>query len=144
MVTRGKSEPPNPTSESFTVAKETTVNLDVLANDNILPAAGATLTIVSGRRPRSRGVVGLNGIGANNFLTYTPNSANSFPANRDICYVVSGGGIARATGTVSILVLIAPTPSPPMMTPSRRSPTAANYPLDVLANDLILPGPIPI
>ena len=118
--------------DSFTVAKGTTVNLDVLANDNILPASGAALTIISVGAPDHGGLVGLNGIGANNSLTYTPNSANAFPLIETLTYVVSGGGIARATGTVSILVIDRANTLTANDDTFAVIANGANYPLDVL------------
>src|SRR5205823_4180643 len=91
--------------DSFTVAKGTIVTLDVLANDNILPASGAALTIVGVSTPDKGGSVSINGGAANNTLTYTPNSANTFPLTETFTYIASGGGIARATGTVSVLLI---------------------------------------
>ena len=45
VTTSGSAPKANP--DSFTVAKGTIANLDVLANDTILPATGAALTITS-------------------------------------------------------------------------------------------------
>jgi len=89
--------------DSFTVAKGTTVSLDVLANDNILPASGAALTIVSVGAPRSRRCGGTQWYRSQyNRSPTRPNSANTFPLIETLTYVVSGGGIAPRYGHVSI------------------------------------------
>jgi hypothetical protein len=127
--------------DAFTVVKGTTVNLDVLANDNILPAAGSQLTILSAPHFGDHsGTISVNGTGPGNSLTYTPGTNSNFPFKENFTYVITGGGIAVSTGTVSVLVVMTNT------LPSNQDTftviaNGANYFFDVLANDRILPGP---
>src|SRR5262249_55144039 len=92
-------------ADRFTVAKGTTVNLDVLANDTVRPASGGPLTIIGVDTADHGGLVSINGGGPNNSLTYAPNSTNVFPFTETFTYVINGGGIARATGTVSVAAI---------------------------------------
>jgi VCBS repeat-containing protein len=127
-------------ADSFTVARGTSVNLDVLANDNTLPGLGSTLTIVSVNSTNQGSSVSILGGGPNNLISYTPNPSNTFPAIENFTYVISGGGAARATGTVAVTVIDranAITANDDTFTVAASS---ANYPLDVLANDMVLPG----
>ncbi len=127
--------------DSFTVAKGTTVNLDVLANDNILPASGTVLTITGVSVPDHGGAAAISGAGPDNTVTYTPNPANSAPYTENFTYEVSGGGAAQATGTVAVTVMDRSntlTANDDTFTVLVGGGTSA---LDVLANDQILPGP---
>ncbi len=132
---------PKANPDWFTVAKGTTANLNVLANDAILPASPASLSILSLGTPNHGGVVSLNGIGPSNLVTYTPGLTNTTPYVETFTYVLSAGGTLTATGTVSVTVIDRSN----RLTANDDSFTviggSGNNSLDVLANDEILPGP---
>ncbi len=131
---------PQANPDWFTVAKGTTANLDVLANDTILPASATPLTVAALGVPDHGGAVSLNGIGPNNLITYTPNSTNTTPFTETFTYVLSAGSLPTATGMVAVTVI------------DRGNTLSANddsftviagggsTSLDVLANDQILPA----
>jgi len=125
-------------ADAFAVAKGESPVLDVLANDNIIPASGASLAITRIVAPPSANgsaVITLGGI------RYTPDPANLSDAYTEtFSYEVTGGGTARAVAQVTVLV-------------TNRAGTltirddafsvpagSQNNPLNVLANDNILPG----
>ncbi|MDB6035773.1 MAG: Outer rane adhesin like protein, partial [Verrucomicrobiales bacterium] len=91
--------------DSFTVSRGNTVNLNVLANDNIRPASGSTLTIVEVGPTSNGGVTALLGTGVNNSIAYTPNPTNSVPFIDTFSYRISGGGTIQATGMVRVTVV---------------------------------------
>jgi VCBS repeat-containing protein len=131
----------NPVTDSFIVAKGTTASLDVLANDNILPASGAALSIVSVGTTDKGGTAVVGGPGPNNLIAYTPSSTNTFPFTETFTYVVSAAGTLSATGTVVVTVIDRTN----TLTANDDNFTVitggANNVLNVLANDQILPGP---
>jgi len=127
-------------ADAFTVAKGTTNVLDLLANDNLIPATGAGISITALGAPSLGGTVSLNGVGPNNAINYTPNATNPAPAVETFSYVITSGALT-ATGMVSVTVI------------DRANVLAANNDhftviagsgnssLDVLVNDVVLPGP---
>ncbi len=124
--------------DKFTVAVGEASSLDVLANDNILPALGGSLTITRIVTPPASDSVAIVG----NRITYTQNPANPAPYVTTFVYEVSGGGTARALATATVRVV------------DRRGALGArddafsvtadsqDNPLDVLANDHLLPGAV--
>lgn len=128
-------------NDAYTVALGTTVTLQPLANDNVPPSAAGSLTILSVAAPDQGGTNFLNNGSPNNAVVYSPNpgTTNAFPYIEYFTYVLSGGGIARATGTVMVTVV------------DRRGALvvnddeftvlsgSGNTTLDVMANDKILP-----
>ena len=125
-------------ADSFTVARGTSVNLDVLANDSTIPTATG-LTITALGTPNKGGSITLNGTGANNQIHYTPADTNAYPYFETFTYQVAVGG-SVATGVVTVTVI------------DRSSTLIANDDsftalagvgasvFDVLANDQIVPG----
>ncbi len=126
-------------NDSFTVANGTTNILNPLANDVIIPASAANLTITALGTPSQGGTLTLNGTGPNNTVIYVPNATNSGSYVDQFTYTVtSGTNSASATVTVSVMsrsnALVA---NPDNFTVVAGS---ANNPLDVLANDNDLSG----
>ncbi|WP_160164644.1 Ig-like domain-containing protein [Pedosphaera parvula] len=129
----------NANADAFVVAKGTSVNLDLLANDNILPVSGAAISITSVGGTDKGGLVSLNGTGPNNLIAYTPASTNVYPYVETFSYVITSGSL-QTTGAVAVTVV------------DRNNTLAANDDnfvvvagggnniFDVLANDQILPG----
>ena len=127
-------------ADAFTVARGTTNSLDLLANDRVLPATGAAISITSLGAPDLGGTVSLNGTGPNNLVSYAPNPTNPCPFVESFSYAITSGTLV-STGVVSVTVL------------DRGNTLVANNDsftvvasggttsFDVLANDLILPGP---
>lgn len=128
-------------ADRFTVARGTSATLDLLANDNIVPAGGDVLTIVAVGSPDRGGAAVINSPGLNNAVSYTPNAnAASFPSTEMFTYTVSGGGVAVATGTVAVTVVnrlgILPVNDDVFTVIAGNSSST----LDVLANDRVVPG----
>ncbi len=126
-------------NDSFTVANGTTNVLNPLANDVILPASAANLTITALGTPSLGGTVTLNGTGPNNTVIYVPSATNSGSYVEQFTYTVtSGTNAATATVTVGVMnrsnALVANTDRFTVLAGS------ANNPLDVLANDNNLSG----
>jgi len=127
-------------ADAFTVARGTTNSLDLLANDRLLPATGATLSITSLGPPNLGGTVSLNGTGPNNLVSYAPNPANPCPFVETFNYVITSGALV-STGVVSVTVRDlgnSLTANNDYFTVIANGGTAS---FDVLANDLIFPGP---
>ncbi len=130
---------PKANADFFTVSKGTIANLDVLANDTILPASGAALTIVGFGSANNGGSVALNGTGPNNLLSYTPNASNACPFTETFVYQISSGGTIQATGTVSVTVIDRSNTLPQNDDNFVVIAGGGNNVIDVLANDQILP-----
>ncbi len=125
-------------ADAFTVARGTSVNLDVLANDSSVPAAGG-LTISALGTPDKGGIILFNGVGAGNQIHYTPTSTNTSPYIETFTYQVSAGGQV-ATGTVTVTVIDRSstlTANDDTFTALAGTGTAV---FDVIANDNIIPG----
>ena len=127
-------------ADAFTVARGTTNVFNVLANDSLIPATGANISITSLGPPNNGGTVSFNGVGPNNAINYTPNATNPTPFVETINYVITSGTLT-ATGTVSVSVINRDN----ALTANNDSFTviagSGNSSFDVLANDLIFPGP---
>jgi len=126
--------------DSFTVAKGTTNTFNLLANDVIIPASAANISITSLGVPNSGGTVTLNGSGPNNTVNYAPNPTNSGSYLEQFTYTItSGTNVATGKVTVSVMdrsnALVAKTDRFTVLAGS------AGNPLDVLANDNDLSGP---
>ena len=123
-------------ADAFTVARGESPVLDVLANDNLLPASGASLTVTRIVAPPARDRVAV----VNNRIVYTQEAAGPFPYTESFTYEVSGGGTARATATVVVQVVDRQgTLNVRDDVFSVVAGTLDNS-LDVLANDHLLPG----
>jgi|GEM_PF-626118 len=131
-------------ADAFTVAKGTTNVLNLLANDTILPATGAAMTITSLGTPNSGGMVTLNGTGPNNQVNYSPNPVATNLQVESFTYTVTSGSLT-ATGVVyvtvfdrnNVLSLAAQNDFFTVMA------NGASSTLDVLANDGNLSAPNP-
>jgi VCBS repeat-containing protein len=126
-------------ADHFAVAKGEAPALDVLANDNILPASGADLIItriVSG--PDRMGTA----VPENNRITYAPNASvnTNYPYTETFTYEVSGGGSARALAEVTIQVVNREGALHVRDDAFSIQAGSGNNDLDVLFNDSILPG----
>lgn len=130
---------PKANADSFTVAQGSTANLDVLANDAILPPTGAALTITGVGSPNNGGNVSLNGTGPNNLISYTPNPSNACPFTETFSYQISGANV-QATGIVTVTVINRTNTLPQNDDSFVVLAGGGNNVLDVLANDTILPG----
>jgi len=124
--------------DAFTVAKGQSPLLAVLANDDLIPATGAALSITRiSTAPNAGGTAVIEGSG----IRYTPAlSRPAYPYAETFAYEISGGGTARAVATVNIMVAnrentLALRPD----TVSVQAGSSDNV-LNVLANDNILPG----
>ncbi|MDB6059483.1 MAG: Outer rane adhesin like protein, partial [Verrucomicrobiales bacterium] len=125
-------------NDAFTVARGTSVNLDVLANDSTVPAT-AGLTITGLGTPNKVGTITLNGVGANNQIHYTPANTNAYPYFETFTYQVAVGG-SVATGSVTVTVIdrtSALTANDDTFTAIAGTGSSV---FDVLANDQIIPG----
>ena len=126
-------------NDAFAVAQGTTNILNPLANDVILQASAANLTITALGTPNQGGTVTLNGTGPNNTVIYAPSTTNSGSYVEQFAYTItSGTNTASAMVTVSVMnrsnSLVANTDRFTVLAGS------ANNPLDVLANDNNLSG----
>ncbi|MEI7729606.1 MAG: Ig-like domain-containing protein [Verrucomicrobiota bacterium] len=129
-------------ADRFTVAAGTATDLDVLANDNILPKSGSALTITSTSQPNLNGTLSIVGASPGNHLAYSPNPGitASFPYFETFTYTATGANGLLATGAVTIQVInrtntLVVNPDSFVV-----SSTSSNVPLDVLANDIVLPA----
>lgn len=124
--------------DRFTVAAGQSPLLNVLANDNITPASGDPLSLVSiSSAPDLGGSAVIEG----GMIRYTP-ATPVVPAayTETFSYTMSGGGTATATTMVTVLV-VDRTESLNVRADSFSVPAASSQVvLDVLANDNILPG----
>ena len=127
-------------ADSFTVAKGTTNVFNVLANDLILPASGANISITGIGTTSNGGTVSLNGTGPNNAINYSPNPSNSAP-NETFTYTITSGDLS-ATGLVTVAIIDRSRSNSPVVNNDNFTVIAgsANNPLDVLANDANLSG----
>ncbi len=126
-------------NDIFTVARGTSVPLNVLANDRFLPATVEGLSFTQLGVPDQGGSVTPNPSGDR--LIYTPNT--NFTGIETFTYEVTGGGTSTASATVLVMVLDqrnALNNNDDIFTVLEDG--GANS-LDVLANDSVLPGPGP-
>src|SRR5262249_10308065 len=110
--------------------------LDVLANDNVIPAGGASLTITRIVSQPNHDSVVL----AENQLTYVQDFAGPYPYTTTFQYEISGGGSARAIATATVRVADRRLTLPIRPDTFSVQEGSANNPFDVLSNDSILPG----
>ncbi len=126
-------------ADKFTVARGTSATLDVLSNDRIMPDDTVGLTIVSVSAPNHGGTATIDAAG--NLLAYA--AASNFVGEELFSYVITGGGTASATGSVTIAVVErANALNINEDTFAVLEDSGGNL-LDPLANDTILPGPGP-
>jgi VCBS repeat-containing protein len=128
----------NANADAFVVAKGTSVNLDLLANDDILPPSGASISITAVGATDKGGLASLNGNGPNNLVAYTPNPTNVSPYVEAFTYVISSGSL-QATGTVAVTVIDRGNTLNANDDNFVVVAGSGNNALDVLANDPILP-----
>jgi len=124
--------------DAFTVAKGQSPLLNVLANDDLVPATGAAISITRIATPPNAGG---SAVIEGNAIRYTP--AASHPSNsytETFACEISGGGTARAVAPVTVQVVNRAGTLP--LRPDTVSVAAgsSNNVLNVLANDNILPG----
>jgi len=124
--------------DNFTVAVGESPVLNVLANDNILPALGANLTITRIVTQPGQDSVVLAG----NQITYVQNSNNVAPYVTTFVYEVSGGGTARASATATVRVIERRGALNTRADAFNVASDSQNNSLDVLANDHLLPGAV--
>jgi VCBS repeat-containing protein len=125
-------------NDSFSVAKGQTVFLDVLANDNVIPADPSSLTIT---RVVAQPNQGGTAFVVNNQIQFTPASvANSYPYTETFSYEISGGGSSRATAVVTVTVINRDNTLNVRNDAFSVQAGSFNNLLDVLFNDNILPG----
>ncbi|WP_193211276.1 Ig-like domain-containing protein [Luteolibacter marinus] len=125
-------------ADSFSVATGQSPLLDVLANDNIIPATGDPLTLVTiSSAPDQGGTAAIE----NGSVRYTPDpAALVFPYTETFGYTMSGGGTATATATVTVLVVDRKN-TLNVRADTFSVPASSNQVvLNVLENDNILPG----
>ncbi|WP_269526453.1 Ig-like domain-containing protein [Coraliomargarita parva] len=89
--------------DQFRIGMDTTaIEVDVLANDNILPATGSALSILE-VSPIDTAAGLLEIINEGTALVYTPPAAD-FTGEESFSYVVSGGGANTAEAVVTFIV----------------------------------------
>jgi VCBS repeat-containing protein len=122
--------------DAYHVAKGQSPLLAVLANDNILPTPGGHLAItrIVTEPLRDRVVITSTGI------QYIQEDAGPFPYDTTFQYEVSGGGVSRAVATVRVTVVDREGTLDARADAFSLPSDTQNIPLDVLANDHILPG----
>ncbi|MGJ8649126.1 MAG: Ig-like domain-containing protein [Opitutaceae bacterium] len=116
---------------------ESSVEVDVLANDNVLPALGSDFSITAVSVGSAGGTLLING--TDDAVIYSPNNIN-FVGSETFTYDVSGGGSTSAQATVTFEVI-------DRQGNLRAAPDAffviadsTNNLLDVAANDTTLPS----
>ncbi len=87
--------------DDFTVAKGESPVLNVLSNDNVIPALGSDLTITRIVTPPDQDSVEL----ADNQITYVQSFDGSFPYDTTFEYEVSGGGTVLTIARVQVHVI---------------------------------------
>lgn len=123
----------------FSVAKGESVILNVLGNDNVLPATGATLLLSRvSVAPSQGGHAVLSG--SNILYAADPHYAGVYPYVEQFSYVASGGGSAQATGLVEILIVNREGALEVRDDAFSVEAGSLGAPLNVLLNDDILPG----
>ena len=124
-------------ADRFTVAAGESPLLDVLANDSIIPATGAPLTLGDISTP-SAGGTAVRENGAIRYTPATPVVPGSY--TETFSYSMSGGGSASAVATVSVLV-VNRTEALNVRDDSFSIPaSSSDVVLNVLENDNVLPG----
>ncbi len=121
------NEPPVARPDSFNVLPETTVQLDVLANDT--DAEGDPLGLESIFRVPLHGTAGIATVGETDVIVYTPTS--NFVGRDSLRYVVTDGKEGRDTTTVQLVVN---TPPVAVADLAKTLPNTS-VEIDVLAND---------
>lgn len=125
--------------DAFSVARGESPFLDVLANDNVLPASGHDLAITRiVDAPDAGGSAELSGSG----ISYTPDPAyaGSYTYPETFSYEISGGGTARAVAVVRIVVFNREGTLDTRDDAFSVLAGSRDNSLDVLANDVLLPG----
>jgi hypothetical protein len=120
--------------DSFIVAKGTTNTLNVLANDVIVPASTAAISLTSLGTPDSGGTVSLNGVGPNNLVNYTPSLVPPCPYTETFTYLATSGSLV-ATGLVQVTVIDRANTLPARNDFFTVLLNSGSTSLDVLAND---------
>lgn len=122
----------------FTVAAGQAPLIDVLANDNIIPATGDPLTLAAiSSAPDEGGQAVIE----NGKVRYTPNAAiTTFPYTETFEYTMNGGGTTSATATVSVLVVDRRNTLNVRADAFGVPAGSVSNTLNVLENDNILPG----
>ncbi|MCB9676457.1 MAG: tandem-95 repeat protein [Alphaproteobacteria bacterium] len=125
-------DPPTANDDAFTVAEDSTTDLDVLANDSILPDAGEVLVITAVSAGSQGGTLGTDG----SVVTYTP--APDFVGTETFTYTVSDG---TDTDTATVTVTVQAANDPPTANDDSFTllEDVAGEVLDVLANDSTAP-----
>ncbi len=129
-------------ADNFTIARGTTNSLAVLLNDRLIPDTGAAVTVTALGTPSNGGSVALNGNSPGNTIEYIPSVSASTPFAETFTYTVTSGDLV-AQGTVSLMVIDRAVTNAPVAKDDNFTviATSGNNSLNVLANDLILPGP---
>ncbi len=122
--------------DNFSVAKGQSPSLDVLANDGVVPNASQNLTITRVFDTPSDDVVEL----LNGSIVYRQKASEQPPYTRTFWYAISGGGPAGAVAQVIVQVVDRQNSLPIRNDAFSVAVGSANNPLDVLANDNLLPG----
>ena len=126
-------------ADHFSAAKGESPLLDVLLNDNILPAPGANLTIT---RIVSLPNAGGQAVLEDNRIRFTPapTAPSTYPYSESFSYEVTGGGTARAIANVQVLVINRENTLHIRDDAFSVLAGGGNNVLDVLFNDNLLPG----
>jgi hypothetical protein len=124
----------NPTAvaDTFTVAEDTPVSLNLLGNDSIAPDTGETLTVTAITQPLYGTSTLVNGV-----VGYTPN-ANYFGPDT-FTYTISDGNGGTSTATISITVTPVNDPPTAVDDSATVAKDTTNNRVNVLANDSIAP-----
>ena len=127
------NDPPTATNDVLTVAEDVTATVvNVLANDNISPDNGETLTVIAVTQP-ANGTVTLTG----GVVRFTPTA--NFNGTTSFTYTISDGNGGTSTATVNVTVT--PVNDPPTATNDvlAVAEDAAATIVNVLANDITSP-----
>ncbi|HOX01951.1 MAG TPA: Ig-like domain-containing protein [Candidatus Paceibacterota bacterium] len=122
--------------DQFSIAKGQSPVLDVLANDGIVPNASQNLAITGLFDTPSDDVVEL----VNGSIVYRQKAGEQPPYTRTFWYEISGGGPARAVAQASVRVVDRQNSLPIRNDAFSVAVGSRSNPLDVLANDNLLPG----
>ncbi|CAM2064826.1 Tandem-95 repeat protein [Sulfidibacter corallicola] len=140
VTVTGENDPPVAVDDTPGAVDEDSAdnNIDVLANDDIAPDTGETLTITAVGATNNGGTATIAGGGTS--INYTP--AADFFGTETFTYTIDdGSGAPNATATATVTMTVTNTNDPPVAvddTPAVAEDSSANA-LDVLANDSFAP-----
>ena len=126
-LTGGKGgTPPSAVADAASGAEDTSITIDVLANDSSSDGKSLAVTAVT------QGANGSVTINPDNTVSYIPHA--DFAGSDSFTYTASSGPLSKATATVTVTVL--PQPDAPVaQNDDAKTTTGVPVVMDVLAND---------